>query len=148
MTVVNVPLLLAEKPSSVQFSHRGCHSHGCFLCLHQCQLGQLLRSSDKCVSCGRSYFGVADANDALVFPRREPVDMSLPLSLASGLGVKSRDCALPGLDASRRCCIVWEIHDGIVWKWKCWFSIVKFTLLAFIACLLGFFALVCNWIDC
>ena len=122
LTVMNVPLLLGEKSLSFRFSHQfRCLLHEYFPFLHHCQSGQLPWLTDKCVSCGRSYFGVVGENDASVVPRRE-LEEKRPLSSASEPGVKTRDCASPGWDASKRGYTVWEIRDGRAWKWKCWLN--------------------------
>lgn len=111
----NLPLLLGGKPSFARFLHRRCRLYEDFPWRHHCQPGRLPRLTGKCVSCGRSYFGVVDENDVSVVPPRKPEER-LPLSSASGLGVKSRDCASLGWDASKRGCIVEEIRDGRAWK--------------------------------
>lgn len=111
LTMTNILLLLGEKSSSVRFSHLHCLSLGHFPCSHHCQPGQLPRLTDRCVSCGRSNFGVVDENDASIFQPSAP-EAKLPLSSASGIGVESRGCASPGRDASKQGCIVGEIHDG------------------------------------
>ena len=69
-TEINVdsPLLPEEKSSSFQFSPRCILSLGYFLCFRQCPAEQLPGLTDKCASCGRSYFGDVDATDASVFP--------------------------------------------------------------------------------
>ena len=114
----NVPLLLGEKPLFARFSHC-CRLYGHFPWRHGCQPGRLPRLTGKCVSCGRSYFGVVDGNDVSVFPPREPEERLL-LSSASGLETESHNCTSLGWDALRRGCIVVEIRDGTAWerKWR------------------------------
>jgi len=112
----NVPLLLGGKPSFARFLHR-CRLYGHFPWRHHCQPGRLPRLTGKCVSCGRSYFGVVDEIDVSVFPRREPEER-LRFSSASGLGTESHGCASLSWDASKRGYIVVEIRDGRAWKRK------------------------------
>ena len=76
-----------------------------FLCFRQCPAEQLPGLTDKCASCGRSYFDDVGATDASVVPPSY-TEEKRRLSSESGPEVEACDCASLGRDVSKRDCIV------------------------------------------